>query len=108
MLRGLLHPPLAPGAAAHLAELREREPVWPPPVEHAGPLSRNAGASSLVRRPLAVVDACLGGQWAIPCVTAARGAVACPRCLRLTPVVERRTGPRLPMCSCFEALCAHF
>jgi len=108
--RALLRPMADPAVLAHLAALRASQPQWPPPVVRAGPTVRRGrrGRGSGVRHGLAAVHTCAGPRTDVPCRPVHRGVVACPRCRRPTPAVEARTGPRLPVCSCFPALCAHF
>ena len=109
-LRHLLRPEADPAVLAHLARLRASQPQWPPPVVRAGPTVRRGrrGRGSGVRRGLATVERCAGPRSDIPCVAVRRGVVMCPRCRRATPAIEARTGPRLPVCDCFPALCAHW
>jgi len=80
-----------------------RGPVDAATVDAAGRVA------SALRSPgeLTVVDGCLGPHREVPCVRVV-GGVTCPRCQTVTPVVEPRTGPRLPECHCFPALCAHW
>ena len=109
--RALLRPLADPEVREHLAWLRATEPVWPPAVLRAGPTVRSphrGRGDGGVRHGLAVVELCAGPRPDVPCLAVHRGAVACPRCRRPTPAVESRTGPRLPVCGCYSALCAHF
>ena len=110
--RALLRPEADPAVLAHLAALRASEPVWPPAVLRAGPTvrspQRGTGDGGVRRCGLAVVERCAGPHPDVPCLRVRRGAVACPRCRQQTPAVEPRTGPRLPVCDCYPALCAHF
>ena len=110
-LRHLLRPLADPEVIAHLAALRASEP-WPPPVLRAGPTvrspQRGRGDGGVRRCGLAVVERCAGPRPEVPCLRVHRGAVACPRCSRPTPAIEARSGPRLPVCDCYSALCAHF
>ena len=109
--RALLRPLADPEVIAHLAALRASEP-WPPPVLRAGPTVRSPhrgrGDGGVRRCGLAVVELCAGPRPDVPCLRVQRGTVTCPRCRRPTPAVESRTGPRLPTCACFPALCCHF
>ena len=109
--RALLRPLADPEVIAHLAALRASEP-WPPPVLRAGPTvhspQRGTGDGGVSRHGLAVVERCAGPRPEVPCLRVHRGAVACPRCSRPTPAIEARSGPRLPVCGCYPALCAHF
>ena len=110
-LRHLLPPEADPAVLARLAALRASEPVWPPRVLRAGPTVRSpprGRGDGGVRHDLAVVERCAGPRPDVPCLRVHRGVVACPRCRRPTPADEPRTGPRLPTCACFPALCAHF
>ena len=109
--RALLRPLADPDVCAHLAALRASQPVWPPPVVRAGPTVRSprrTRGNGGVRHGLAVVERCAGPRADVPCLAVRRGVVVCPRCRRATPVVEPRTGPRLPVCDCWPALCAHW
>jgi len=111
-LRHLLRPEADPDVLAHLAWLRASEPQWPPAVLRSGPTvrspQRGRGDGGVSRCGLAVVELCAGPRPDVPCLRVHRGAVTCPRCRQPTPAVESRTGPRLPVCGCFPALCAHF
>ena len=110
-LRHLLHPEADPAVLAHLAALRASEPEWPPAVLRAGPAVRSpqrGRGDGGVRYGLAAVELCAGPCPDVPCLPVHRGVVACPRCRRPTPAVEARTGPRLPVCACYSALCCHF
>jgi len=110
-LHHLLRPEADPDVIAHLAWLRASEPVWPPRVLRAGPTVRSphrGTGDGGVSHGLAVVERCAGPRPDVPCVQVRRGVVTCPRCRRATPAVEPRTGPRLPVCGCYSALCAHF
>ena len=110
-LHHLLRPEADPDVIAHLAWLRASEPVWPPAVLRAGPTVRGTQrgrGDGGVSHGLAVVELCAGPRPDVPCLAVHRGAVVCPRCRRPTPAVESRTGPRLPTCACYPALCAHF
>ena len=111
-LRHLLRPLADPAVLAHLAALRASEPVWPPAVVRAGPTVRSPqrGRGDGGARPcgLAVVERCAGPRPDVPCLRVRRGVVACPRCRRPTPADEPRTGPRLPVCGCWPAICAHW
>ena len=107
-LHHLLRPQADPAVRAHLARLRASEPVWPP---RAGPTVRSpqrGRGDGGVSHGLAVVERCAGTRPDVPCVQVRRGVVACPRCRQQTPAVESRTGPRLPACGCYSALCCHF
>ena len=109
--RALLRPEADPAVLAHLATLRASEPVWPPAVPRSGPTVRGpqrGRGDGGVSHGLAVVERCAGTRPDVPCVQVRRGVVACPRCRQQTPAVESRTGPRLPVCDCYPALCAHF
>ena len=111
-LHHLLRPEADPDVIAHLTWLRASEPVWPPRVLRAGPTvrspQRGTGDGGVRRCGLAVVERCAGPRPDVPCVQVRRGVVVCPRCRQQTPAVEARTGPRLPTCGCYSALCAHF
>jgi len=110
-LHHLLRPLADPDATAHLVRLRAAQPQWPPPVERAAPrrAPRRGRDGGVVRgRGLAAVELCSGPSPDVPCLAVHRGAVACPRCRRQTPAIEARSGPRLPVCDCYPALCAHF
>ena len=110
-LHHLLRPLADPEVLAHLAWLRATEPVWPPAVLRSGPTVRSpqrGTGDGGVSHGLAVVELCAGPRPEVPCLRVRRGAVACPRCRQQTPAVESRTGPRLPVCACYPALCAHF
>ena len=110
-LHHLLRPEADPDVIAHLAWLRASEPVWPPRVLRAGPTVRSphrGRGDGGVSHGLAVVELCAGPRPDVPCIRVHRGVVTCPRCSRPTPADEPRTGPRLPTCACFPALCAHF
>ena len=108
----MLRPEADPDVLAHLASLRATEPVWPPRVLRAGPTvrspQRGRGDGGVRRCGLAVVERCAGPRPDVPCLRVHRGVAACPRCRQQTPAVESRTGPRLPVCGCFAALCAHW
>ena len=109
-LRHVLRPLADPEVIAHLAALRASEP-WPPPVLRAGPTVRSphrGTGDGGVSHVLAVVELCAGPRPDVPCIRVHRGVVACPRCTRRTPAAESRTGPRLPTCACYPALCCHF
>jgi len=109
--RSLLRPEADPAVLAHLAVLRASEPVWPPAVLRAGPAVRSpqrGTGDGGVSHGLAVVERCAGPRPEVPCLRVNRGVVTCPRCRRATPAVEPRTGPRLPVCGCYSALCGHF
>ena len=109
--RALLRPEADPEVIAHLAALRASEPVWPPAVLRAGPTVRSphrGTGDGGVSHGLAVVERCAGPRPEVPCLRVHRGVVACPRCTRPTPAAESRTGPRLPTCACYPALCCHF
>ena len=110
-LHHLLRPEADPDVIAHLAWLRASEPVWPPRVLRAGPTVRSpqrGTGDGGVSHGLAVVERCAGPRPDVPCLAVHRGVVTCPRCRGVTPVVEARTGPRLPVCDCWPALCAHW
>ena len=111
-LRHVLRPLADPEVIAHLAALRASEPEWPPRVLRSGPTvrspQRGRGDGGVRRCGLAVVELCAGPRPDVPCIRVRRGAVTCPRCRQPTPAVESRTGPRLPVCGCYPALCAHF
>ena len=109
--RALLRPEADPATLAHLARLRAAQPQWPPPVVRAAPrrAPRRGRDGGVVRgRGLAAVELCSGPSPDVPCLAVHRGAVGCPRCRRPTPAIEARSGPRLPVCDCYSALCAHF
>jgi len=109
--RALLRPEADPATLAHLARLRAAQPQWPPSVVRAAPrrAPRRGRDGGVVRgRGLAAVELCSGPSPDVPCLAVHRGVVTCPRCRRSTPVVEARTGPRLPVCDCWPALCAHW
>jgi len=106
----VLRPLADPEVIAHLAALRASEP-WPPPVLRAGPTVRSphrGTGDGGVSHVLAVVERCTGPRPDVPCLRVQRGTVGCPRCRQPTPAVESRTGPRLPTCACYPALCCHF
>ena len=110
-LHHLLRPQADPAVRAHLARLRAAQPQWPPPVVRAAPrrAPRRGRDGGVVRgRGLAAVELCSGPSPDVPCLAVHRGAVGCPRCRRPTPAIEARSGPRLPVCDCYSALCAHF
>jgi hypothetical protein len=100
------------GPGVPVAAIKAAAPQWPPPVTISGADQRlvtsTPGRPLVVDGELAIPSGCAGGADGVPCVPAPGGRWVCPRCRRVTPVVERAIGPRTPVCECYgDAVCIH-